>query len=221
MHAKRLSLLTFIFCTLAIFQTEAFATTESEKNESLEEHNNRRVEVSQGLVAKQPPASNMTRLAWDEDLYTVAQNSADDCIFKHNATRRADYKALSGVSDAVGENLYVASSPRSDIMSDGIKLWFEEHQDYDFSSNDCGSGSVCGHYTQVVWANTARVGCAIAECPAGTIFPNFSSRMMVCNYAPAGNIIGRKPYLKGKATTNCPESHPEIIDGLCSQAEKK
>ena len=45
----------------------------------------------------------------------------------------------------------------------------------------------CGHYTQVVWANTLSVGCGVAVCPTGTI--------VVCNYAPPGNYVGEKPYI--------------------------
>lgn len=42
----------------------------------------------------------------------------------------------------------------------------------------------CGHYTQVVWANTKRVGCAAAECRNGGTF-------VVCSYDPPGNMDGR------------------------------
>ncbi|HYD36796.1 MAG TPA: CAP domain-containing protein [Allosphingosinicella sp.] len=40
------------------------------------------------------------------------------------------------------------------------------------------------HYTQMIWKGTARVGCAI-----------HSSRdwdFLICRYAPAGNVVGRK-----------------------------
>ena len=40
-----------------------------------------------------------------------------------------------------------------------------------------------GHYTQIVWPTTTRVGCAIAST-ARTDY-------LVCRYSPAGNIDGR------------------------------
>ncbi|CAK9327998.1 unnamed protein product [Citrullus colocynthis] len=47
--------------------------------------------------------------------------------------------------------------------------------------------SVCGHYTQVVWKDSIRIGCAKANCRTGGAF-------IVCNYDPHGNIIGQRPY---------------------------
>jgi len=50
-------------------------------------------------------------------------------------------------------------------------------------------GKVCGHYTQVVWSTTSRVGCARHECPALTY-----RLTIVCDYGPGGNISGSRPY---------------------------
>jgi hypothetical protein len=40
-----------------------------------------------------------------------------------------------------------------------------------------------GHYTQIVWAGTKAVGCAVAA--------NASDEYLVCRYFPAGNVMGR------------------------------
>lgn len=48
----------------------------------------------------------------------------------------------------------------------------------------------CGHYTAIVWRNTTEVGCGVATCKEGSI----SWDIWFCNYAPAGNIVGQKPY---------------------------
>lgn len=61
--------------------------------------------------------------------------------------------------------------------------WYSEYQNHTFGSprNDI---SVVGHYTQMVWASTHKVGCAITKCPSGgprgKPFYNY-----VCNYCPA------------------------------------
>ncbi|XWS52169.1 hypothetical protein CRYUN_Cryun11dG0043900 [Craigia yunnanensis] len=34
---------------------------------------------------------------------------------------------------------------------------------------------MCGHYTQIVWKNTRRIGCARVICDNGDVF-------MTCNY---------------------------------------
>ncbi|KAE8692991.1 Pathoproteinsis-related protein 1C [Hibiscus syriacus] len=62
-----------------------------------------------------------------------------------------------------------------------------ERADYDYNSNSCASGKVRGHYTQVVWRNSVRLGCAKVRCNNGGTF-------IGCNYAPPGNIRGQRPY---------------------------
>lgn len=47
-----------------------------------------------------------------------------------------------------------------------------------------GPWSTVGHYTQMIWPTTTHVGCAIAN---GVRFD-----VLVCRYAPAGNIDGRR-----------------------------
>jgi hypothetical protein len=39
-----------------------------------------------------------------------------------------------------------------------------------------------GHYTQIIWPTTQRVGCALAT--------NARSDYLVCRYWPAGNVNG-------------------------------
>ena len=46
-----------------------------------------------------------------------------------------------------------------------------------------GNWSDVGHYTQMVWPTTLRVGCALASTPR--------TDYLVCRYALAGNIDGR------------------------------
>ncbi|CAB4290778.1 unnamed protein product [Prunus armeniaca] len=70
---------------------------------------------------------------------------------------------------------------------DAVDMWLVEKADYNYDSNSCADGKVCGHYTQVVWRNTARVGCAKVRCNSGGTF-------IGCNYDPPGNYVGQKPY---------------------------
>jgi len=48
----------------------------------------------------------------------------------------------------------------------------------------------CGHYTQVVWRGSTELGCGVATCKNGAL----TEDIWICNYAPAGNFIGRAPY---------------------------
>ena len=40
-----------------------------------------------------------------------------------------------------------------------------------------------GHYTQVIWHATERVGCAVHQTPAWDY--------LICRYTPPGNVVGR------------------------------
>jgi pathogenesis-related protein 1 len=69
-------------------------------------------------------------------------------------------------------------------------MWADEAGDYDYRTNRCKSGAQCGHYTQIVWADTQRVGCGVATCNMlGT-----RGQFVVCDYEPPGNFVGQKPY---------------------------
>ncbi len=48
----------------------------------------------------------------------------------------------------------------------------------------------CGHYTQIVWRKSLLLGCGVATCQNGMD----SEDIWICNYSPAGNIIGQAPY---------------------------
>lgn len=96
-----------------------------------------------------------------------------------------------------GENLYWASPL---MWSDGrqelrkvspaevIDSWGNEKADYDHARNECRAGAVCGHYTQLVWRDTSKVGCGMAACS------NSHEQVWVCHYSPAGNLAGETPY---------------------------
>lgn len=168
-----------------------------------------------------PTAANMTRLVWDPNLATVAQNFANQCNFAHNANRNLDYSALSGNPGQVGENIFVTTRPRAAALSganSAVTSWASEAPDYNLASNTCGAGKVCGHYTQLVWANTLRVGCGITQCPSiGGLSSAFNNgQLVVCDYNPAGNFIGQSPYIAGTTGSQCPGNLPNVVDGLCS-----
>lgn len=50
-----------------------------------------------------------------------------------------------------------------------------------------GSWHDVGHYTQVVWKDTIRVGCAGSEGRDGNY-------RLVCRYSPAGNVMSKSVF---------------------------
>ncbi|MCI5207715.1 MAG: SCP-like extracellular [Candidatus Electrothrix sp. ATG2] len=125
-------------------------------------------------------------LTWSNTLAHAAQNWADQLARSSCRLRqsRAGY----------GENLYRASPKK---YSNGIKkiqeisdqsvvnTWVNEGKNYNYTRNSCPEG--CGNYTQIIWKDTTEVGCGMALC-------SDKAQIWVCNYSPAGNVIGRKPY---------------------------
>ena len=92
---------------------------------------------------------------------------------------------------------------------DYVQAWFDEKQWYNIASNTCTAprGEACGHYTQVVWADTTHLGCAEAECKNVRFGDDVveTAKIQFCNYGPGGNIQGQKPYVvdagKGSLST--------------------
>ena len=136
-----------------------------------------------------PPSPALPPVSWDAILADSVYNYATKCqgsngLLSHNANRSTDYQALGG-SGYVGENIY-GSSGSGATPADAVTLWMSEASSYDYATNDLGAA---GHYTQVVWRASVRIGCAIVDCPALTYH-----NTVICDYAPGGNISGQKPY---------------------------
>ncbi len=126
-------------------------------------------------------------MTWDFDLVQIAWDYAQTCTWAHNPNASDNY------SGYVGENLYATTRPNS-TPETAVQTWADEAQNYDYATNTCQGNDECRHYTQIVWRETIKMGCARAFCPTmiGLDFTN--ADYYVCNYAPAGNYSGEKPY---------------------------
>ncbi|TDG96918.1 hypothetical protein EPR50_G00233980 [Perca flavescens] len=165
-------------------------------DECVREHNEARSSVS-------PSASDMLYMTWDEGLAITARAWARHCVFEHNIYLK-DVRRVHPTFSSVGENIWTGYPPSTFDVQGAIKSWVDEKQDYDYSSNVCTH--ICGHYTQVVWASTYKVGCAAQLCPNGVKNTEFASEegvIFVCNYATAGNVNERRPYERGTSCSGC------------------
>jgi pathogenesis-related protein 1 len=97
-------------------------------------------------------------------------------------------------SNEYGENLYYAlptgTNPPVITPKRVVGAWIQEKEYYDYKTNRCDSGKMCGHYTQIVWADTTHVGCVRVTCPD----PRGVEEIWVCEYNPPGNYTGERPY---------------------------
>jgi hypothetical protein len=144
-----------------------------------------------GVTVSPAPSPPLPALDWSASAEAVAQAWASGCVYQHNGGRSAD-----GIPR--GENI-AATAPggRADATpAYVVGLWAGEWPDYTYATNSCAAGKVCGHYTQLVWRGTTRVGCARARCttnsPFGASFPTWD--FFVCDYEPPGNYAGQRPY---------------------------
>lgn len=100
-------------------------------------------------------------------------------------------KGLKHSSSSYGETLSWSFSTAGDpepaaLAASTVKGWYDEIKAYRF--NKPGFSPKTGHFTQVVWKDTERVGCGAARASDGAVF-------VVCNYDPRGNFAttGQEP----------------------------
>ena len=129
------------------------------------------------------PAPPLPTLTWSDEAARVAQAWADGCVYQHNQNRGQR-----------GENIAANTPPSAWAVADVVSAWAGEASDYDYARNACAAGKVCGHYTQLVWRDTTRVGCAHRTCTGNSPFGSGSWEFWVCDYEPPGNWVGQKPY---------------------------
>ena len=136
----------------------------------LDHHNTARAEVNT------PP------LTWSQNLAAFAQSWADslanfnNCQIMHR-TGEVPY----------GENIFIASSAAIFKAIDASNAWYSEKDKYTYSKMGEANWTETSHYTQMIWGTTTEVGAGIATCPSGAV-------IVVANYDPRGNILGRYPY---------------------------
>ncbi len=159
-------LILVVGCSFFNYQSGQYSSglTVREKQELLIEHNKWRRYVS------------VPDLRWSEELAEIAQDWANrlivSCQMYHS-------------NNNLGENIFWANYAAK--PKDVVDYWAKERFDYDYVNNSCRPNKKCGHYTQTVWKETKEIGCGRARCKDG-------SYIWVCNYRPAGNIVGRRPY---------------------------
>lgn len=114
-------------------------------------------------------------LTWSDAMAARAQDWADTLLARKQFRHRPN--------TPYGQNLFdITGAPASPDQV--VTVWADEARNYDYRSNRCRG--VCGHYTQLVWRDTRQVGCAVARGGGREVW--------VCDYDPAGNWKGQRPY---------------------------
>jgi len=105
-------------------------------------------------------------LEWDASLAEYAKDHGNKCVWGHSMGPH-------------GENLALGYRTPNAAITD----WYNEISLYDY--NNPGFSHGVGHFTQVVWKSSTKVGCALVNCPGlnGT-----NGQYLVCEYNPPGNM---------------------------------
>ena len=82
-------------------------------------------------------------------------------------------------------------------------------------------GVLVGHFTQLAWAQTWRIGCGKITYISKNHLQNnevTGQQLYICNYGVAGNFIRSEMYQKGEPCSQCPAgtSCSSEYPGLCS-----
>lgn len=169
--------LLIIFTTLSFYLTAAAAhspaaalaatpaSSQSEKDEFLKAHNE--------LRAKMQEPELMWDTMWEEYARKYgAQRAVQDCRLEH-------------LQGPYGENLFFGGGA-SWTPRDAVVEWVQEDKSYDAKTNSCQPGQQCGHYTQIIWKSSCKLGCVKFLCKSGYT-------CAICEYDPPGNYVGENP----------------------------
>jgi len=110
----------------------------------------------------------------DNSLSSLAKKRAEKLISSKNEIFSEDLYN----KEVLGENILISDKIlKSEEICD---KWYNEGQNYNYEKNKFQKGT--GHFTQIVWKNTEKVGFGIKN--------DKSKMVVVAYYYPAGNIFG-------------------------------
>jgi len=169
---------------------------------------------------------------WSDTVAKRAEDWAKNCKFEHSTIDFRKYGSDEyGNTLAYGENIAKAATTETAAakpfpfatLASHVEAWKCEEGNWDCnkqtnyyfatgSSDDgCKTGIdpttsqpyACGHFTQVVWATTTEIGCALVDCPSGTPAnpgTGWRVQLLFCQYNPGGNTQGYHPLDPAGAT---------------------
>ncbi|MDX2096670.1 MAG: CAP family protein [Leptolyngbyaceae cyanobacterium bins.59] len=127
----------------------------------------------------------------DNSLNQTAQNWAQylakNALFEHSSASQRN---------SAGENLYVfyttgSAISANQLMTNSTKGWYNEVSAYNYARPTFSAAT--GHFTQMVWKNSTRLGCGAAQGMKNMNGRRYTALYVVCHYSPAGNVLGQFP----------------------------
>ncbi|KIY53243.1 PR-1-like protein, partial [Fistulina hepatica ATCC 64428] len=121
---------------------------------------------------------------WNSTLASIAQEIGETCIYEHNTeVGGGGY----GQNIGAGWSAAEVGAMITDAMYNDEMMNFQDL--YGEANPNMTNFEHWGHFSQIVWKNSASVGCATVLCDELENFGSNSS-FTVCNFYPAGNYAG-------------------------------
>lgn len=159
--------------TSASTKVESSESSSDEEEDSEEKFQKEALKVHNDYRAKH----GVEDLKLDKKLCSYAKDWAEKLAKTDSFEHRQNQE--------LGENLFCSWSSNPKAKCPGNKpvdSWYSEIKNYKFGSEPTSMGT--GHFTQVVWKKSKKMGIAKARTSKGKI-------IVVANYEPAGNWIGQ------------------------------
>jgi hypothetical protein len=131
-------------------------------------------------------AAGIPPLVWDDRLVASASRWGAHLAQLGDLEH---YPDVPGDPDPEGENLWLGTSGYF-TPEEMVGAWIEEKRHFRPgrvpANSRTGDFNDIGHYTQLMWRSTDRVGCALAR---GSRYD-----VLVCRYLEGGNVVGERPF---------------------------
>lgn len=123
---------------------------------------------------------------WDDNLASIAATIASSCVYAHDT---------SAGGGGYGQNIGAGSKDTEVDQMITNAMYNDEIGYYPGYGGepDMGNFENWGHFSQIVWKSTTKIGCATQYCPGGlaNVGGGVSPYFTVCNYSPPGNFGGQ------------------------------
>jgi hypothetical protein len=160
------------------------------------------------MVKATPMLANMV---WDPEVAAFAQQWADELASQKSTCDQPRHRSGSDLmGKGYGENLATFSgvgAPPNTTPQQALGGWAAEVACWTYGTLSglgvkgtemCDEACYtkmhsdgCGHYTQVVWRTSTKLGCGVSTC---TSTRGYQTDIWICNYSPGGNYVGQTPY---------------------------
>lgn len=176
-------------------------------------HNEHRINIASGRDnrAGNGAATNMNLISYSRELAFAAQCWANSCKTHRKCVKTTNF------DDDIGVNIYFKKFPGNVTQEDFkfksvIEYWYgqidvcDPRQIDKFGSEFCLEGK---EFTQMIWADTRYVGCGVAFFK--------KKHLVVCLYAPRGNLFGQSVYKRGTPCSSCDVNDECYHGALCGR----